>query len=89
MLTKAETSQDRIGSYPMFVLGSIQRNDGLLEGAGRGGSAWGSCQRQADSQKADSQIPVWETGRCYALEKSRRGHLSWPYCWAPLSGSVA
>ena len=30
-LTKSEPSQDRIGLYPMFVLGSIQRNDGLLE----------------------------------------------------------
>lgn len=36
MLTKSEPSQDRIGSYPMFVLGSIQRNDALLEGSRQG-----------------------------------------------------
>lgn len=36
MLTKSEPSQDRIGSYPMSVLGSIQRNDALLEGGRQG-----------------------------------------------------
>lgn len=85
VLTKSEPSQDRFGSYPMFVLGSIQRNDGLLEVDRQGRIHLRQLPEAADSQK----VYIWETGRYYVLEKSRRGHLSWPCCWAPLPGSMA
>lgn len=43
--------QDRIGSSPILVLESIQRNNGILKESGQGVSIQSSYQKQVDPQK--------------------------------------